>query len=315
MLSDNVKAKEDIWFIGDVFIKDSIDALFALKKAAIVKKQPPPCIFQWFNVNGLHVSANCAIKSASRFINPLVHALNEEPHLPKYIVIVPDKDILYFLNGKNNTSAMAIGSYLHYTIKQIDMYIDRRKTDLCDKKPGAVDPDHTIPKIVWVRMLQRPASNRKELYLLRGKSNSILEERLFDGNAESHFILSIEVQERHFDFTGDLTATGKAEFWKEVNRGLQKFDKKEITLKPRSSHNSKDLLKHPTEMTAWKEDNKNHGGTSQTTRRSAERRFHSGHHHRHQHHRNGVDSHKRERSHERHHRSHSSNSHHRSSRY
>ena len=77
---------------------------------------PLPYIFRYFNVCGLHVSTGSGVKSAARLINPLVHALNEEPHLPKYVVVIPDKDVLQFLTAKGSTSAMVIGSTIHYII-------------------------------------------------------------------------------------------------------------------------------------------------------------------------------------------------------
>ena len=36
-----------------------------------------------------------------------------------------------------------------------------------------------------------------------------------------------------FDLTGNLTIAGRTMFWKEVNKSLEKFDRDEITLRPR----------------------------------------------------------------------------------
>ena len=35
MLSDNVRALHDVWILGDHFIKDNINALYALKAKAL----------------------------------------------------------------------------------------------------------------------------------------------------------------------------------------------------------------------------------------------------------------------------------------
>ena len=210
-----------------MFIKDTIDALFALKKSALVKKRSPPYIFHFFNVNGLHVSSRSGIKGPARLINALVHALNEEPLLPKYIIMVPDKDSMQYLIRKDCTSSLAIGTYMHQTIRKLDLYIERRKQDIMTKRPGSLHADDTLPQFIWIRMLRRPENINKKVFELRGKFNSILEERLFDGKENVHRIMSIEVD------TGELTSIGKADFWREVNRGIEKFDKKEIMLKLR----------------------------------------------------------------------------------
>ena len=148
--------------------------------------------------------------------------------------MVSDKDFLTILH-KVSCSSMVIGACLHYLIMQIDLMIERRKQDLLVKKPGALMSDE-FPKIVWVRMLKCPKlnlTNNKAIYQLRSKFNAILEERLRDGKADNHYIMSIHVSLNDFDLTGHLTSSGKATFWKEVNQGLMKFNHGKITLRPR----------------------------------------------------------------------------------
>ena len=104
------------------------------------------------------------------------------------------------------------------------------------------------PKVIWVRMLKRPdnlkhsvysdqASPSQAAYALRGKFNSILEECLFDGKADRHQIMSIELNPQGFDLTGCPTSLGFETFWTEVFRGFTKFDKDEIKLRPRKPIN------------------------------------------------------------------------------
>ena len=155
--------------------------------------------------------------------------------LPKLLLIVPDQDFINNLIDEGMGAALVIGSSLHYVIKQIDMLIARRRQDLLDKKPGAVFPEG-FPKIVWVRMLKRPkldAPAAIRTFALRGKFNSILEERLQDGNTDNHFIISIDVPLHTFDLSGGLTITGKTHFWQEIMAGLEKFCLNKISLRPR----------------------------------------------------------------------------------
>ena len=84
------------------------------------------------------------------------------------------------------------------------------------------------------RMPRSSSCTRNDIFALRGKFNSILEDRLqADGNGQH--IISIQVPEVEFDLLGNLNEIRKITFWHEINRGLRKFDMGEITLKPRKS--------------------------------------------------------------------------------
>ena len=192
-------------------MKDSVDALYARRKAALKQNKSPPYLFDHFNVRSFYKCTG-------------VKGVNRSLHCQKF------------------ESALVMGSTLHYLIWQVDMFIDRRKQDIADKKPGAL-PQEGYPQVIWVRMLRRPSRisdavsirTRKAL-ALRGKFNSILEERLFNGIDKVHRIMSIEVESNEFDFTGGLTSAGKSDSWREVNRAMWKFDTGAITLMPRKSH-------------------------------------------------------------------------------
>ena len=134
------------------------------------------------------------------------------------LLVVLDHDIVTLLYKADAASAMVISATLHYIIKQLDMVINRYKQDFTDKKPGAL-LGAQYPKIIWVRMIKRPKSGsvvfNNNIYQLREKFNSILEDRLMDGEAENHYLISIDVSESKFDITGNLSSAGKAEFWSE----------------------------------------------------------------------------------------------------
>ena len=239
IIPENVHAIHDVWILGDHFVKDNINALYALKAKALACKAEIPLIFQHYNV--LEFYTGSGFSGITQMLHPLIIALNQVPHLPKYIIILPDRDILVTLNKSNINAALVMASTLHYLIKQIDTYIEHRRQDLQDKQLGALHPFDT--KVIWVRMLQRRTSSNtpipddltplQEAANLRGKFNSILEERLFDGKDNVHRIMSIDVRSSKFDLGGNLTSSGKEEFWMEVTRAFKKFDPDEIKLRPR----------------------------------------------------------------------------------
>ena len=189
-----------------------------------------PFLFAHFNITRHY--AGLALHGIARHINPLICALNEHKTLPKYILMIPDRDILTSMKtAKNFGVARIIGAVLHYLIKQIDLFIERRCQEAMQKKSGALMADH--PKVVWMRMLKRPPRNHSEdISALRGKFNSILEERLQEDNSKDHHIMSIQIPLDEFDLLGNLTSTGKITFWKEVDRAMQCFHADEIKLKP-----------------------------------------------------------------------------------
>ena len=66
--------------------------------------------------------------------------------------------MLSLLKKKDAASALVIGSSLHYLIKQIDAIFEKWLSALVMKTPGALITSGEYPKIIWVRMLKRPAA-------------------------------------------------------------------------------------------------------------------------------------------------------------
>ena len=151
--------------------------------------------------------------------------------------MVVDQDIITACNAQTQGGTYILGAAIHYLIKHLEKFIERRKTDLLDKKPGALMND--LPKIVWVRMLKRPKNLSTTLSAIQmwGKFNSLLEEHLALAS-NKHHLISIEVDETDFNCYGELTSTGMCTFWDELDRGMKKFDFGEITLKPRIKNDS-----------------------------------------------------------------------------
>ena len=253
LITGNVKAIFDIWFVGNMFIKTNIDELFNLKKKAITKRKPIPYIFDMFNIKGYW--SGLTARGLPRLLNPITDAFNDNHRLPKYIIIIPDKDLLMAIRNRINFgTSRVLGVTVHYLIKQIDKMIQRRMDDLMDKRPGAIaavnakDSEH--PQVIWVHMLKCPKmpnttdtaglllQDMQDIFSLRGKFNSIIEECIFEDGHGKHFIMSIEVDQNDFTPLGDLIGEGSTAFWKEIDRAVKKFDRGEITLKPRRSQSA-----------------------------------------------------------------------------
>ena len=108
-----MEAYHDIWFLGDSFLKEVRDAVFELRRAGLLKKTPNiPYIFKHFNVSGHY--APCRVSNIiSHLTYALVEVLNTKPRLPKYLVVIPDKDYIESLWCNSGISIM-LGAALHY---------------------------------------------------------------------------------------------------------------------------------------------------------------------------------------------------------
>ena len=155
-IAENVEAIYDCWILGDEFLKEMMNSLHALCHKAKRLNSTPPHIFQTYNVKDYHSGG--MYKGIARMIKPMVEALNDRHRLPRFILVIPDMDILKHLKSHNINTAFVMGSALHYLIRQYDILLERHLQDLTDKKPGALSPVD-ITGIVWVRMLRCPASD------------------------------------------------------------------------------------------------------------------------------------------------------------
>ena len=192
----------------------------ATKKAAIMKKNSPPYLFQHFNIKEYYAEA--ATRGLARFVNLLIEALNDRKRLPRYIMVIFDKDLLIAIKRETSkfNTGIVISATIHYIVQQSNILIERRKIDLFDRKPGALLP--VDPTFIWIRMLKHPQGGfNQEVTALRGKFNSILEERLFNGKDDKHCIMSIDIHQEDFDLIGNLSSNGKHDFWHEINLGFE----------------------------------------------------------------------------------------------
>ena len=144
--------------VGDTFLEYSFNSLQKWKNIATVTNKAvnsttsmaKPFIWQNFNID--RFTPNYGVLGPNRFLNPIIDAMNKNPHLPQIILMVPDVDMITSLLKIHKLNSMMLGTALHYIIKQTDIVIARRRLDLVDKRPGAA-LSQDYPKIIWVRML------------------------------------------------------------------------------------------------------------------------------------------------------------------
>ena len=184
----------------------------------------------------MYKTASDAKHAVGRTINALITELNEKNQtLPKYLVVVMDKDILEDFdkiceNSINNDIAEIVNWFVH----QIQMVIRRKRIDLLEKKPGSLTNLST--SIIFVRMIRhigsfQPNSRMQKICDLRLRFNDSLNDAT--AKIQQH-ILTINSCSSydHFDKRGMLSLFGKTNFWNEVDSLLQRFDMHKIKLLP-----------------------------------------------------------------------------------
>ena len=199
-------------------------------------------MYEFYNVFGYCQNVSSHVRGLPRFFNPLVEALNARIKLRKYVIFVLDFNFIEHLEnpGDDNSMHDYLVKLLNWLVTKSEMMIRRRKTELFDKKPGALSPGS--PEFIWLKMLKRPGYHDKwdKIFQHRSTFNCALECMLFNKKGYiSNFILSIEVDSEEFLHGGFLSSSGKQRFWKELDLCIQKFEHREINLKPKN--NSKKL--------------------------------------------------------------------------
>ena len=226
-------AIQDAWFVGDDFLRESFDTYTNLKTGSKIQRKKPPYLFEMYNVLGYYQSVRSMVPGLARILNSFIEGLNKRLRLPKYVIISLDKDLMSLIRGRPEFGIFEIlTTTLEWLVKQISTLIQRKRIDLFDKKPGTLAKDP--PKVVWVKMLRRPADSCfEQICAFRGKFNKALESVLFESSYKDHYILTINAEPADFIATGSLNGIGRIAYWKEVDACMRKFDKGEINLRPR----------------------------------------------------------------------------------
>ena len=174
-----------------------------------------------------------------RILNALILGLNENKRLPRVLLMVPDHDILEYIDFFQPGKSHVIGSTLEWLINNVDRVITCKKEDLRHAHPGAIAAAES--KIIWVKMFTRECNTQSSgaqnpVDSLVDTYNDILEEIL--STRHGHFILDVNHSMQglsYYTSNNKLLGHGKVKFWREVDKVIEKFDRYEISLRPLSA--------------------------------------------------------------------------------
>ena len=142
--------------MGDDFPRENFKSLETITNEAKSVNKPPPYMEDKYNVRALYKARSTAVSTVARMLNAVIDAMNEFDRLPKYIVVIPDSDIISYGGVYDDDASVMIYTLLRYLVKNINRKVDDRFEAIYKKKPGAVKAGE--PRIAWVKMLDRPPS-------------------------------------------------------------------------------------------------------------------------------------------------------------
>ena len=196
-----------------------------------------PYLEQFYNVQGFYTTiSDLKTNASSRIINSLIDALNAEDRLPRFLVIVIDKDMAVDFNDLDYDISKEFESVTNWLTRQVEIVVHRKKTQILARKPGAIGAE-SDPTVIYIDMIERPKTmhlwdKAKKLCEMRYKFNKSLHAAV---DHQNHKILSIRscMGAEHFDANSDLTNSGRIEFWREMDYLLGRYDNNSIKLQPR----------------------------------------------------------------------------------
>ena len=115
-------------------------------------------------------------------------------------------------------------------------------------------------------MVKRPDASeqwKKNIFEKRSTFNRALESALYKKKGYiNNFILSIEVELNDFLHGGYLSGPGKQKFWHELDPCIQKFECREINLKPKNNgkkdKSSRKTLPKPPRLNSFRDSTRRH---------------------------------------------------------
>ena len=155
IFTGNIEAIYDAWLIGDSSLKKMYDTLVKMRDQARVNHKPLPYLFEYYNVHGFwKTSSSLAKYVIGQVYNAFVEALDTGRRLPRFLLVILDKDIIEDVDVFDYGAPKEIYNNVKWLSKQIEIQIQRRITETTAVKPGALYCSD--PKIVFVTMIRRP---------------------------------------------------------------------------------------------------------------------------------------------------------------
>ena len=204
-------------------------------------------LFKQYNIEALVAPQLSQTRSVlSQLFNAFVKALNDFKYLPKYILIMLDKDIIDNIGVYDFGIADTIKDCIKWLLININHYLELHTEDMTGKRPGPIFST-SEPWLIWITMLCRPVDSfAKNVFSLVCKFNNILE-TVISGDKRSHILkVHIDTHTGNFDRIGNLTNNGQHDFCWCIDNEMNDFDFGNTELQPFAGKNPPTRM--PTQM-------------------------------------------------------------------
>ena len=164
---------KQIWVAGDDFLYDTFTSYRAMVLKAKTQKKQAPFIHDYYDVSFHFTRPLSEVKYVeTRIYNTIVEAMNNYERLPKYILILLDKDLIESLKTCDYGAKITMEGAVIWLIERLDKTLYWRKEDIRNKKPGALTGPGE-PRLIFVAIVDRPRNTdprKHEVYKLVLKS-------------------------------------------------------------------------------------------------------------------------------------------------
>ena len=158
-----------------------------MRREAKIAKLQQLYLYDQYNVSAFQIANSQIHNFLARIINSLLEGINKH-RLPRFIVMLVDNDLLKGMKSINKPDvSKLIGNCLSWITKQVELIVEIKREEIYSKRIGALQLDE--PKIVWIKMLERPNATADE-GILWHKYNDILEETIV--SRKNNLILDVK---------------------------------------------------------------------------------------------------------------------------
>ena len=186
------------------------------KANAQIELNSMPFLYEHFNFEMFFTNPLSPTRPVMvRILNALIRALNKHEHLPQYIIVIPDIDILTSLKLYDFGVTNLIDTNLTWLLKQLSRVVITRRENLKQKQMGAAAS--YLPISVWVKMLQRPYVRDPKLgpiLVQHNKFNRSLESILHIEKYMKIIAINDMDNRQYFNAWGGLTSMGALHYWR-----------------------------------------------------------------------------------------------------
>ena len=121
MIADNVKAMKDIWILRDGFLYDTFTSFQANCHQTKREKKEQPFMNSYYNVKFFFQHPLSNIRHVeTRIFNSLVEGMKNYEKLPKYIIVILEKDLIESIGKFEFGAKISMGRAVDWLIDQMD---------------------------------------------------------------------------------------------------------------------------------------------------------------------------------------------------